>query len=695
MNLGIGYGNRHQRTEDKADLDTVIQYLQESVIQTPSNHPHRSRQFLNLGTGYYDRYQRTGERADLDIAISHLQDSIHQTPLDHLDRARWLLTLGNGYHERYTRIGDTKDLDAAIQHLQKSLDHAPSPTRDRLVAAISLLPIYATANSWKEAYGVAHTAMRLVPLLAPRFLQNADKQHLLAAIAGLDADSTAMALYAAEDPFHAVQLLELGRGVIGGSLNEMRIDVTAVVGNHPELGKEFIGLRDLLDSPESSESKTLLSSANRQSNSRYDAWIKMEKVLSNIRNQIGFENFLLAPRKEDIQISASYGPVVIINVSEYRCDAILVEQLQIRSLALPNLNMNELKEKAEKDNIGCLRTLQWLWDVVMNPILDALGFTEPPSDNEWPRVWWIPTGPLSKFPLHAAGRHTEGASETVLNRVISSYSSSIKAIIHGRQRPLSPSTSAQALLVAMEHTPGSSRLPFAAKEVAMLHGLFKSELFNAIEPGRRKKDVVSHLPQCKIFHFAGHRYTNKSDLSKSHLCLEDWENDPLMVASLLEMNIQKYSPFLAYLSACGTGQIRDEKFFDESIHMISAFQLAGFRHVIGTLWEVNDEICVNMARIMYQGLMDGDMTDDSVCRGLHNATKELRDRWMRMSAEARHGSRSVEQVGVSLPEHKTSVTNTRDGDQGDDRLPRDIVSWKDGNEETESLLWVPYVHFGV
>jgi hypothetical protein len=104
------------------------------------------------------------------------------------------------------------------------------------------------------------------------------------------------------------------------------------------------------------------------------------------------------------------------------------------------------------------------------PFLDALGFTEPPSENEWPHVWWIPTGPLSKFPLHAAGRHTEGASKTVLDRVISSYSSSVKAIIHGRQRPLSPSTSAQAPLVAMEHTPGSSRLPFAAKEVAMLYG---------------------------------------------------------------------------------------------------------------------------------------------------------------------------------------------------------------------------------
>jgi hypothetical protein len=100
-----------------------------------------------------------------------------------------------------------------------------------------------------------------------------------------------------------------------------------------------------------------------------------------------------------------------------------------------------------------------------------------------------------------------------------------------------PSTSAQALLVAMEHTPGNSRLPFATKEVAMLHGLCKSMAFNPIEPGRCRQDVLLHLPQCQIFHFAGHGHTDKYDLSKSHLLLEDGENHQLMIATLLEMNI--------------------------------------------------------------------------------------------------------------------------------------------------------------
>jgi CHAT domain-containing protein len=75
---------------------------------------------------------------------------------------------------------------------------------------------------------------------------------------------------------------------------------------------------------------------------------------------------------------------------------------------------------------------------------------------------------------------------------------------------------------------------------------------------------------------------------------------PLTVSSLLGTNLRQHAPFLAYLSACGTGQVGDAKYFDENIHLISGFQLAGFRHVIGTLWTVEDERCLDISRTTYQ-----------------------------------------------------------------------------------------------
>uniref|UniRef100_A0A0D2Y6C8 CHAT domain-containing protein n=2 Tax=Fusarium oxysporum TaxID=5507 RepID=A0A0D2Y6C8_FUSOF len=279
--------------------------------------------------------------------------------------------------------------------------------------------------------------------------------------------------------------------------------------------------------------------------------------------------------------------------------------------------------RAKSGDLGSSHALAWLWDGIAEPILSALGITEPPADDDWPHVWWIPTGLLTRFPLHAAGRHGGSSFETVLDRVLSSYGSSVKAIIHARQRPLVISSSSSALVVAMDSTPECSPLPFASKELKMLLGIYKSMAISALEVGRRVNDVMSQMLQCEIFHFAGHGQTDNHDPSKSNLILEDGK---LMVANLLEQNLRKNSPFLAYLSACGTGRVHNERFFDESIHLISAFQLAGFRHVIGTLWEVNDRLCVDMARITYEEIRDSGMTDKSVCLGLHKAARELRRR---------------------------------------------------------------------
>ncbi|KAL6890083.1 CHAT domain-containing protein [Trichoderma evansii] len=273
--------------------------------------------------------------------------------------------------------------------------------------------------------------------------------------------------------------------------------------------------------------------------------------------------------------------------------------------------------------LGYPQTLEWLWDAV------AIF-----SGNDWLYVWWIPTGPLTKFPLHAAGYHNRAVSATVLDRVMSSYSSSIKAIIYGRRRcnlgALSAST--RALLIAMQDTPGTTNsLSFATAEVEAVGSIYKSMGINTVEPDRCKQAVASQLPHCRLFHFAGHEHTNTVNPSQSKLLLEDWKSKPLTVAGLLDMNLRENSPFLAYLSACGTGQIRDERFTDESIHLISACQLAGFGHVIGTMWEANDELCVEMARITYEKMREKGrekgVTDESVCVGLHCASRELRDRW--------------------------------------------------------------------
>ena len=63
-----------------------------------------------------------------------------------------------------------------------------------------------------------------------------------------------------------------------------------------------------------------------------------------------------------MRAAARCGPIVIINVSKHRCDAIVVEQRQIRSLALPNLKREEINEKSRGGSLGRGEVLEWLWD---------------------------------------------------------------------------------------------------------------------------------------------------------------------------------------------------------------------------------------------------------------------------------------------------------------------------------------------
>ncbi|RBR07632.1 hypothetical protein FVER53590_28290 [Fusarium verticillioides] len=248
----------------------------------------------------------------------------------------------------------------------------------------------------------------------------------------------------------------------------------------------------------------------------------------------------------------------------------------------------------------------------------------------------------------------------------------------------------RALLVGMQHTPGSGSLPYANKEIDIVKKLSESAGLEIARPRPRKEEVSGQLLHCKIFHFAGHGYTDENDPSNSHLRLEDWQEDAFRVADLQRMNLREHAPFLAYLSTCGTGQMKRYNLVDESIHLISVYQLAGFPHVIGTLWKVSDQCCVDVARTTYETMKDLGLNDDSVGWGLHRASRELRDKWVKAQKQER---RSLARQGPALKDD----SNDGDGDKKDckDENGRDIVSVEEEPEAGEQLQWASYVHFGV
>lgn len=132
----------------------------------------------------------------------------------------------------------------------------------------------------------------------------------------------------------------------------------------------------------------------------------------------------------------------------------------------------------------------------------------------------------------------------------------------------------------MENTPGFNDLRFVPLEMNKLQRLCGRLQIQVSQPQPYREDILSALNDCVIFHFAGHGETDQQDPSKSSLVLAD---GPLALADLFETNLHDRKPFLAYLSACGTGQIKHDALIDEGLHLIAGYQIAGFRHVIGTL----------------------------------------------------------------------------------------------------------------
>ena len=240
---------------------------------------------------------------------------------------------------------------------------------------------------------------------------------------------------------------------------DTRGDLTQLEKSHPELAHKFKLLRDQLDPSDCVEQTSLPAcehSFKDRTTKRDQACKEFEDTIETIRAMDGFGRFLLGPTGDELKYFAAQGPIVFINVAlDVGGDAYLVTKTNIRHLSLPKLRPIDVMTKSEKlmdaleentcitrrhTNRVILEILQWLWDVAVEPILDMLGFTKVPTDDEeWPHIWWVPISSMSLFPIHAAGNYSI-PGQSALDRVISSYTPTIRALDHARRQVAKLST---------------------------------------------------------------------------------------------------------------------------------------------------------------------------------------------------------------------------------------------------------------
>jgi tetratricopeptide (TPR) repeat protein len=759
---------RAQHTGRVRDLNDAIAYGKQTLYLAPRNHPEWANWLGGLGRFFGMRFTMTGVKDDLRRAIGLSRQAARAVNSnDILTRAVLASVLSNLLLAKYhTPDGTIADLDEAIDVLGKILPDLPeagpgrgalehvlgdalrtrslllcnttdlkesgaafqrawscrnSPITVRIDGAIQVAEIAATQahcfkvqdprhyKYWAKASTYFDHAVNLLHALSPRYMENVNKQHMLKRFAGLGAHAAAAALNAKKECSYALQQLELGRGIIFGLTLDLRTDLSSLREKRPDWADQFSRLRDRLDSGHSILSLTGTWESGGQT--RRQAERQLEGLLAQIRKEKGFERFLMQPTIEELQEAADPDPAVIVNVSSFRCDAFIVKESGISSLTLPHLHLKDIEENTKrlKDDRALPSVLGWLWSTAVRPILDSLGFDRPFDLNEpsWPHIWWIPVGAFSSLPLHAAGDYTKHSMGTTLDRVASSYSSSLKSLLAGHRQKISQNSSGpiNALLVSMASTPRHPNLPYAEREVAILEELCPALAATPIRPPQRKLDILSELSTCEIFHFAGHGKSDAGDPSRSALLLLDWEKNPLTVEDLRNQKLYEKPPFLAYLSACSTGENRVLELIDEAIHLGYACQFAGFRHVIGTLWTVSDPFCVDVAREFYETICREGKTDVAVYRALHLALRKLRG--VQISAKNRGSSIDLDHIEPSQGKETGVVASGvahKGGGGGDDNGDSHSQSTSGSRkgegvggrlEPSMNWLWVPFVHFGV
>ncbi|KAL2073061.1 hypothetical protein VTL71DRAFT_10385 [Oculimacula yallundae] len=647
--LGHALQIRYELAGADTDFIRAVEYCQISV-DISNSEPNHYLCLVNLGNCYLRHVVRVASAEDLEYleqCIRHLELATKQMPKDFAVRGMCLNNLGKAYEIRHEKKGDPHDFDDATKYYELALRLESAPPMLRIIAGYRgmLLTWAETATS---GIMFLREATKLLPLISPRLLNRLDQQDNIATFSGLGSIGASILLELGYETAEAVHILESSRGVMNSLLLETRLSTADLEDYNSSLAKEFICLRDQLDG--SSNAFTTRSNTAVGLSTDMESRVKASKRINEILKQIHSDETMRqafdSPSINGALVSDD-DAIVVVNVSSIRSDALIVKRNRTWHLHLQNLHQEDVLQYArefletlkndnpvdrKKTNKKLHNLFKWLWEVMVGPVLLELGI-DGKADN-WQRVWWIPVGLISVFPLHAAGDHSGKTDENALDRVISSYATTIRSLSHSQKIKKLPLAEipAKAVFVTMASTPNQTNLRFADTEVSQLLQMIPQDTVARIVLSNPvlKQGVLAALKTCNIAHFSCHGIVDPLNPSNSSLLLSDWETSPLTVADITALKVANAR--LAYLSACHASSTRELDLLDEGIHLTGAFQLAGFPQTIGTLWQVDDERSAIVSQIVWDTMLqsDGSVDFDKAVEGLHHAVRTLRDQTRRI-----------------------------------------------------------------
>lgn len=92
----------------------------------------------------------------------------------------------------------------------------------------------------------------------------------------------------------------------------------------------------------------MVASQGRTADQRFALAREWDEVLAEVRALPGFEDFLRPPGLSELLTAAVGGPVVVLNVSRWRSDALIVTTNGVRAIPLPDLTLEDAHERMRR-----------------------------------------------------------------------------------------------------------------------------------------------------------------------------------------------------------------------------------------------------------------------------------------------------------------------------------------------------------
>ncbi|MFG2887373.1 CHAT domain-containing protein [Streptomyces sp. NPDC048297] len=206
----------------------------------------------------------------------------------------------------------------------------------------------------------------------------------------------------------------------------------------------------------------------------------------------------------------------------------------------------------------------------------------------------------------------------MLDRVVSSYTPTLRALIEIREARSPVGLPGRLLTVGMPDTAGLEPLPQVDDELTALRDLFPAvtELRGTEATRQAVREALRGHPWT---HLSCHGGQNLGRPSRGGIVLAEG------TLTIADLHTDRFGQGeFAFLSACRTA-MGGATVPDEVITMASALQYAGWRRVIGTLWPVGADTAARLCTRLYARLTGtGRFDPEPTAYALHDAVCELR-----------------------------------------------------------------------